>query len=182
MTLMSQIRTPSRKTALIAAVTIGPLALAAALLPRVLAQPAPVAGLPAFQLHGPDLELLASTSPVILVHLAFGLLALLVGAILMAGRKGARMHRILGWGWVLAVGIVAITSLFIRVVNPGHFSFIHILSGYVIIALPLAVAAARRHDVERHRRTMTGMFFGGFAVNLLFVLLPGRFVWNLFLG
>ncbi|MCA6225185.1 MAG: DUF2306 domain-containing protein, partial [Phenylobacterium sp.] len=129
-----------------------------------------------------DLELLASTPPVILVHLAFGLLALMVGAILMAGRKGARMHRILGWGWVLAVGIVAITSLFIRVVNPGHFSFIHILSGYVIIALPLAVAAARRHDVERYRRTMTGMFFGGFAVNLLFVLLPGRFVWNLFLG
>lgn len=182
MTMMSQIRTPSRKAALIAAVTVGSLAIAAALLPRVLVQPAPGAGLPAFQPHGPDLELLASTPPVILVHLAFGLLALLVGAILMAGRKGARMHRILGWGWVLAVGIVAITSLFIRVVNPGHFSFIHILSGYVIIALPLAVAAARRHDVERHRRTMTGMFFGGFAVNLLFVLLPGRFVWNLFLG
>lgn len=182
MTLMSQIRPPSRKAALIAAVTVGSLAIAAALLPRVLAQPASGAGLPAFQPHGPDLELLASTPPVILVHLAFGLLALLVGAILMAGRKGARMHRILGWGWVLAVGIVAITSLFIRVVNPGHFSFIHILSGYVIIALPLAVAAARRHDVERHRRTMTGMFFGGFAVNLLFVLLPGRFVWNLFLG
>jgi uncharacterized membrane protein len=182
MTLMSQIRTPSRKAALIAAVTIGPLVLAAALLPHVLAQPAPGAGLPAFQLHGPDLKLLASTPPVILVHLAFGLLALMVGAILMVGRKGARMHRILGWGWVLAVGIVATTSLFIRVVNPGHFSFIHILSGYVIIALPLAVAAARRHDVERHRRTMTGMFFGGFAVNLLFVLLPGRFVWNLFLG
>jgi len=182
MTLMSQIRTPSRKTVLITAVTIGPLAIAAALLPRILADRAPGAGLPAFKLHGPDLELLASTPPVILVHLAFGLLALMVGAILMAGRKGARMHRILGWGWVLAVGIVATTSLFIRVVNPGHFSFIHILSGYVIIALPLAVAAARRHDVERHRRTMTGMFFGGFAVNLLFVLLPGRFVWNLFLG
>jgi uncharacterized membrane protein len=106
----------------------------------------------------------------------------MVGAILMAGRKGARMHRILGWGWVLAVGIVAVTSLFIQTVNPGRFSFIHILSGYVIIALPLAVAAARRHDVERHRRYMTGLFYGGFAVNFLFVLLPGRFVWNLFLG
>jgi uncharacterized membrane protein len=29
---------------------------------------------------------------------------------------------------------------------------------------------------------MTGLFYGGFAVNVLFVLLPGRFVWNLFLG
>ena len=182
MTLMSQIRTPSRKAALAIAVTIGPLALAAALLPRVLAQRAAGGVLPSFRPHAPDLELLASTSPVILVHLAFGLLALMVGAILMAGRKGARMHRILGWGWVLAVGIVAATSLFIRTLNPGHFSFIHILSGYVIVSLPLAVAAARRHDVELHRRTMTGMFFGGFAVNLLFVLLPGRLVWNLFFG
>lgn len=182
MTLMSQIRTPSRKVALIAAVTVGPLVLAAALLPGALADRAAGVAPPAFRPHAPDLDLLASTSPVILVHLAFGLLALMVGALLMAGRKGARMHRILGWGWVLAVGIVAASSLFIRVVNPGHFSFIHILSGYVIVALPLAVAAARRHEVERHRRYMTGLFYGGFAVNFLFVLLPGRFVWNLFVG
>ena len=67
-------------------------------------------------------------------------------------------------------------------VSPGPFSSIPCLGGYVFTARPLAGAAARRHDVERHRRTMTGMFFGGFAVNLLFVLLPGRFVWNLFLG
>jgi uncharacterized membrane protein len=182
MTLMSQIRTPSRKITLIVALTVGPLALAASLLPGILADRTAGAAPAAVHPHAPDLDLLASTSPVILVHLAFGLLALMVGAILMAGRKGARMHRILGWGWVLAVGIVAVTSLFIQTVNPGHFSFIHILSGYVIIALPLAVAAARRHDVERHRRTMTGLFYGGFAVNVLFVLLPGRFVWNLFLG
>ena len=110
------------------------------------------------------------------------MLALAVGGILLAGRKGARMHRVLGWAWVLAVGTVALTSLFIKTQNPGHFSIIHLLSGYVIIALPLAVAAARRHDVQRHRRYMTGMYLGGFAVNLVFVLLPGRLVWNLFLG
>lgn len=182
MSLMSQIRPPSRKMTLALSLTIGPVVLAAAILPRILSGPAAGLSLPAFQPHGPDLERLAATSPVILIHLAFGLLALLVGAILMAGRKGPRLHRILGWGWVAAVGIVAASSLFIRTVNPGHFSFIHILSGYVIIALPLAVAAARRHDVERHRRYMSGLFYGGFAVNLIFVLLPGRFVWNLFLG
>ena len=182
MSLMSQIRTPSRKMALAAAVTAGPLVLAAALLPRVLEGRAAGLAAPAFRPRAPDLQILTSTPPVILVHLAFGVMALLVGAILMAGRKGARMHRILGWGWVLAVGVVAATSLFIQTVNPGHFSVIHILSGYVIIALPLAVAAARRHDVERHRRYMTGMFLGGFAVNIFFVLLPGRLIWNLFLG
>ena len=182
MTFFSQLPRPSRKLALGLAILTGPVVLAGALLPTYLADPEGVRALFAVRLHGPDLELLGRTSPVILVHLAFGVLALAVGGILLAGRKGARMHRILGWGWVLAVGIVAVTSLFIQTVNPGRFSFIHILSGYVIIALPLAVAAARRHDVERHRRYMTGLFYGGFAVNFLFVLLPGRFVWNLFLG
>ena len=182
MSLMSQIRPPSRKMTVALAVIAGPLALAGAMLPAYLADPEGVRALFAVRLHGPDLALLGRTSPVILVHLAFGVLALAVGAILLVGRKGARMHRVLGWAWVLAVGTVAATSLFIKTLNPGHFSVIHLLSGYVIIALPLAVAAARRHEVERHRRYMTGMYLGGFAVNVLFVLLPGRFVWNLFLG
>ena len=141
MTLMSQIRTPSCKAALIAAVTIGPLVLAAALLSHVLAQPAPGAGLPAFQLHGPDLELLASTPPVILVHLAFGLLALMVGAILMVGRKGARMHRILGWGWVLAVGIVALSVTTLEPIR-ANFAFGQI--NVVLMALVIADCVPRR--------------------------------------
>lgn len=182
MSLMSQIRTPSRKMALGLALALGPVALALALLPRILGDRAAGLALPAFRPHAPDLALLAATPPVVLIHLAFGVLALLMGGILMAGRKGARMHRVLGWSWVVAVGVVAVSSLFIKTLNPGHFSIIHILSGYVIVALPLAVAAARRHEVERHRRYMTGLFFGGFAINLIFVLLPGRLVWDLVLG
>jgi uncharacterized membrane protein len=182
MSFFSQLLRPSRKWVLGLAILAGPLVVAGALLPAYLADPEGVRVLFAVRLHGPDRELLGRTSPVILVHLAFGVLALAVGGILLAGRKGARMHRVLGWAWVLAVGTVALTSLFIKTQNPGHFSIIHLLSGYVIIALPLAVAAARRHDVQRHRRYMTGMYLGGFAVNLVFVLLPGRLVWNLFLG
>jgi uncharacterized membrane protein len=182
MTFFSQLPRPSRKLALGLALLAGPVVVAGALLPTYLADPEGVRALFAVRLHGPDLELLSRTSPVILVHLAFGVLALAVGGILLAGRKGARMHRVLGWAWVLTVGTVALTSLFIKTLNPGHFSMIHLLSGYVIIALPLAVAAARRHDVQRHRRYMTGMYLGGFALNLIFVLLPGRLVWNLFLG
>ena len=182
MTFLSQLPRPSRKLALGLALLAGPVVVAGALLPTYLADPEGVRALFAVRLHGPDLELLSRTSPVILVHLAFGVLALAVGGILLAGRKGARMHRVLGWAWVLAVGAVALTSLFIKTLNPGHFSMIHLLSGYVIIALPLAVSAAVRHDVQRHRRYMTGMYLGGFALNLIFVLLPGRLVWNLFLG
>lgn len=182
MTFLSQLPRPSRKLALGLAVFAGPLALAAALTPAYFADAKGVRELFTLHMHGPDLALLGKTSPVILVHLALGVLALAAGGLLLAGPKGRRFHRVLGWAWVLAVGTVAATSLFIKTLNPGHFSIVHLLSGYVIVALPLAVAAARRHDVERHRRYMTGMYLGGFAVNVVFILLPGRLVWNLFFG
>ena len=181
MSVLSQFPRPSRKRMLGLAVLAGPVVVTGALLPAYIADPEGVRALLGARLHGPDLALLSRTSPVILVHLALGVVALVVGAILMAGRKGARLHRVLGWAWVLAVSIVAVTSLFIQTLNPGHFTLIHLLSGYVIIALPLAVSAARRHDAARHRRYMNGLFYGGFALNLVFVLLPGRFVWNLFM-
>ena len=38
----------------------------------------------------------------------------------------------------------------------------------------MAVLAARRHNVLRHRRAMLGIFLGALVVAGLFTLLPGR--------
>jgi uncharacterized membrane protein len=80
------------------------------------------------------------------------------------------------------MGSTAVSSLFIRVINPGHFSFIHLLSGWTIIGLPGAVYAIKRGKVASHRRAMTGMFVGGLLLAGLFTLLPGRLLWHVFLG
>jgi len=40
--------------------------------------------------------------------------------------------------------------------------------------LPLAVLAAHRHDVARHRRAMIMIFAGALVVAGAFTLLPGR--------
>jgi uncharacterized membrane protein len=40
--------------------------------------------------------------------------------------------------------------------------------------LPIGVLAAHRHEVERHRRTMIGLFFGALVIAGLFTLWPGR--------
>jgi uncharacterized membrane protein len=154
-----------------------PLALvAAAILPRGLTYPPPA------PLHAPELWRLAAAPAAVQVHLLGVAVAIGVGVVLLAGVKGARTHRILGWTWVLAMMTGAVASLFIRIINHGAFSAIHLISGWTILALPMAVAAARHHKVRLHARLMTGLFTGGlvFAGALAFV--PGRLMWRVFFG
>ncbi len=140
-----------------------------------------VAGLPAVHAHAPDLALLAAAPPQVKVHLAAALVALGIGAALLIGVKGSRLHRTLGWSWVAAMAVTAISSLLIKsAFAPGHFGPIHLLSGWTLIALPMGVYAARRHNVARHRRTMTALFVGGLIVAGAFTFLPGRLMWALF--
>jgi uncharacterized membrane protein len=56
----------------------------------------------------------------------------------------------------------------------GPWSPIHLLSIYVLIMVPLAVLAARRHVVERHRRHMLGLFLGALVIAGAFTFWPGR--------
>lgn len=134
------------------------------------------------QPHWPDLALLARQPFQIQLHIAAALTALLLGTVQLIGVKGTTAHRIIGWTWVIAMAITAVSSLFIRQINPGSFSFIHLLSGWTIIALPMAVYAARKHRVLAHRRGMTGMFVGGLIVAGALTFLPGRLMWALFFG
>jgi uncharacterized membrane protein len=77
---------------------------------------------------------------------------------------------------------VAVSSLFIQLINNGHFSYIHLLSGWTILTLPLGVAFARRHKVKPHARMMTGLFTGGLILAGLFAFFPGRLMWQVFFG
>jgi uncharacterized membrane protein len=132
--------------------------------------------------HAPRLDLIATAPAAVQIHLAAVMIALVIGIMLLVGVKGARRHRALGWTWVLAMATAAVSSLFIRVVNHGQFSLIHLVSGWVILALPVAVAAARRHKVYLHARLMTGLFVGGLILAGLMAFTPGRLMWRLVFG
>lgn len=135
-----------------------------------------------FRPHAPDWGLLIAAPGAIRLHVACALVALLIGIVLLAGVKGDRLHRLLGWTWVVAMGATAISSFFIHRINPGGLSLIHLLSGWTVIGLPMAVWAARRHRVQQHRRAMKGMFVGGLVVAGLLTFLPGRLMWAMVFG
>lgn len=134
------------------------------------------------RLHAPDFGLLAVAPIQIQVHVAAVSIALLVGVRLMCGLKGDTAHRTLGWVWVIAMATAAISSLFIHRSNPNGFSFLHLFAGWTLIALPMGVFAARKHNIRLHGRTMTGLFVGGLLIAGAFAFMPGRLMWRIVFG
>lgn len=132
-------------------------------------------------LHAPNFDLLAVAPIQIRLHVAAVSVALVVGIVLMLGVKGDAVHRTLGWTWVIAMATAAISSLFIHRVS-GSFSFLHLFAGWTLIALPMGVFAARKHNIRLHGRTMTGLFVGGLLIAGAAAFLPGRLMWRIVFG
>lgn len=123
---------------------------------------------------------LLQASPAVQVHVSAALTALLIGCILMLAPKGVRFHKALGWTWVIAMSVTAMSSFLITGLMGTAYSPIHALSAWTMIGLPFGIAAIRRRDVLQHRRSMTGMFVGAMIIAGLFSFLPGRLMWHIF--
>jgi uncharacterized membrane protein len=132
--------------------------------------------------HWPDLSMVSHVSPAVQIHLAAAMIAFAVATLQILGPKGTTFHRIVGWGWVIVMFTVAVSSFFIRQINHGTFSFIHILSGVTLVALPLLVLAARRGDIKKHRRDAYQLYIGALLIAGIFTFLPGRLMWHIFFG
>lgn len=93
----------------------------------------------------------------------------------MLGRpKGNRRHRILGYIWLGLMATTAAISFAVRLSNPGHLSWIHLLSAWVLIQCGLIVQAARAHNIVRHRARVRGLVIGGLLIAGFFTLPFGR--------
>lgn len=121
------------------------------------------------------LEPLLSASPAIQFHVATVVPAAIIGAFLLAGQKGTRLHKSLGRVWIVLMILTSLSTFFIHTINQFHgFSLIHLLSLAVISGCVNAVLAARRGDIATHRRTVRSTYFGGIVIAGGFTLLPGR--------
>jgi uncharacterized membrane protein len=118
---------------------------------------------------------LLDAEPQIQVHAFAAIAAFGLGLVQLSAPKGTLPHRSVGWVWVTLMLVVCVSSFFIHQIRMwGEWSPIHLLSIYVLIMLPIAVLAARRHVVERHRRHMLGMFVGALVIAGAFTFWPGR--------
>ena len=70
--------------------------------------------------------------------------------------------------------VSALSTFWIRGLGHGSLSFLHLLSIFVLVALPTALLLARAGRVSAHRFTMIGVYLGGIWIAGLLTLLPGR--------
>lgn len=119
---------------------------------------------------------------VVELHVASALGALLIGTIQMVAPKGNLPHRTLGIVFVLLMAGAAISAIFIREINGGSFSFVHIFVPLTIIGIFRVVHSARRGDRAGHRGQVLGLFYGALIVPGLLAFIPGRLMYTVLLG
>jgi uncharacterized membrane protein len=130
-----------------------------------------------------SLSPLLNASPVIQIHAFAALAALALGIVQMAAPKGTFPHRVMGYVWAALMLTIAGSSLWIK--RPGWwmgFGPIHVLSAYVLVAVPIAVMRARQGRIGSHSKTMIGLFLGALIVAGLFTFVPGRIMHAVLFG
>ena len=118
------------------------------------------------------------------LHLITVLMAAVLGAWVLLRPKGGLWHRRFGRVYVVLMMLASASSLMLPAqVGPQlwlHFGFIHLLSIFVLLAMPTAIWAARQGLYRVHRGLMLGNYIGGIGVaGILAALLPGRFLHGL---
>ncbi|WKL58195.1 DUF2306 domain-containing protein [Asticcacaulis sp. ZE23SCel15] len=132
--------------------------------------------------HAPNWALIMLQPAAIQIHIAAAASAFVIGLVQFLGPKGKMPHRILGWIWVGLMLITAISSFFIREINQGSFSLIHLLSGWTAVSSPMIIYAARKGNIKQHRNAAISLFMGGLIIAGALTFMPGRLMWRVFFG
>ena len=114
----------------------------------------------------------------ILIHLATVLPAIPLGLWVLLARKGDATHKMLGRIWAVLMLTAATSAIFIRTINHGQFSWIHLFVPVVFVALFRAIRAARMGRIAQHKRVMWTLYSAGLLLPGMFAFLPGRLLWH----
>lgn len=125
-------------------------------------------------------------TPLIAIHLTAALCATAIGPVAIWARRGRlqrpRLHRRIGYTWVLLMLVTAFTALFIRdfrLPNLAGFTWIHLFIPATLGALLVAFRRLHAGDIQGHRKSMQGLYVGACLVAGGFTLLPGRYLGSL---
>jgi uncharacterized membrane protein len=81
----------------------------------------------------------------------------------------------------LATAFTALTTLFIRVIDPGHLSWIHLFIPLTLFSVWRTIVSLRRGNIRGHRNSMLALYFGALIIAGGFTFIPGRLMHAVFL-
>lgn len=116
------------------------------------------------------------TAPLITqMHVIAALIAVVLGPLVLLRRSRDSWHKRLGYVWVVAMGLTALTTFGMWAeIGPGPISPIHALSVFTLWALWKGVRAARARNIATHQKEMRSLYFWAMGIAGLFTFLPGR--------
>lgn len=112
------------------------------------------------------------------VHLLTVIPALPLGAYVILSRKGSQQHKTLGKIWLSLMFVTAVSTVFIRNVSDGQFSWIHLFTLLTMVAVPQAIITARQGRIEAHKKHLRNFFIGALVIAGLTDFAPGRTMWQ----
>lgn len=107
----------------------------------------------------------------VVIHVATVIPAVPLGLYLMLTRNGGARHKLLGRIWIALMVVTALAAIFIRHVNNGQFSFIHLFVPLTLIGAWQTVASVRRGQLRKHRNHLLGLYLGA-------LIIPGTFAFT----
>ena len=126
---------------------------------------------------------------VIYAHATLALLAVPLGLYIFLTKKGTKQHKMLGRIWVTFLIIVSLTAIFIQTINPGQYSWIHLLIPFTLVSLIYSIWNIKKYKktkIERykysHMYSMIGVYVGALLIAGAFTLMPGRLFHHILFG
>lgn len=120
------------------------------------------------------------------IHLATVIPCFFIGTLLMIIKKGTTVHKGLGRVYMVLMLFTAGVTLFMPAqvgsTLLNHFGWIHSFSFLTIWTVPKAYFAIKRGDVNKHKKSMIGLYFGALIIAGGFTFFPGRYLYTVFFG
>lgn len=130
-----------------------------------------------------NLAPLADAPLAVKLHLATVLPAFALGTwLIFFSTKGAPYHRRLGMIYLALMTVTAVAAFFIRSINRGGLSPIHLFVPLTLFSVFGALWSVRRGNIRGHRAAMLGLYFGGLLIAGGLTLLPGRLLHRIVFG
>ena len=115
--------------------------------------------------------------PLLVSHIFAASVGVLLGGYQLWRRpRGDARHRLLGRVWVALMAWTSVSSFWIRDLNEGAFSWLHVLSVVTVVSLVLGVWRARAGDIRGHMGPMIGSWIGSTIALVFAVAIPARHI------
>ena len=121
------------------------------------------------------------------VHVATVVPAFLLGTYqIFLSRKGAPLHRGVGYVYLALMTATSIAALFVHSLMPNGpflgFSPVHLFVPLTLFGVIGALRGAWTHNIYLHKSSMIGVYVGGLLIAGSLTLLPGRLMYKAIFG